>query len=221
MNNFERDGLVIKTLCFAYWILSQMNNEINLQWVLPCKSLSRALDFYSSQLGFRIDSIYPADSPRVAEMSGLGTRLRLEQGDEPAPDRLRLISDSAQVNEPLVSPDGTRIEYVPLNPELALPPLQPQFVFHRKEDEASAWGNGRAGMQYRDLIPGQARGEVLASNADQRPRRTTRWLDAIDHRRRRWLGHAELRPLDISRARSHDDLAALELVSDADRQAIR
>ncbi len=33
--------------------------------VLPCTDLSKALDFYTKDLGFRIDLIFPADAPRI------------------------------------------------------------------------------------------------------------------------------------------------------------
>ena len=60
--------------------------------------------------------IFPADSPRVAELSGHGIQCRLEQGN----------------NRELVGTDR--------------------------------WVTGRAGMQYRDLIPDRLGGRVIASH---------------------------------------------------------
>jgi quercetin dioxygenase-like cupin family protein len=60
-----------------------------------------------------MDVIYPADAPRVAEMSAYGLRVRLENDSGPGNNN---------------------------------------------------WGRGRAGMQYRDLIPGRLGGRYIASN---------------------------------------------------------
>ena len=48
-----------------------MNDE-----VLFCPDLDRALGLFS-RLGFRLDTIFPADDPTVAAISGHGTRVRL------------------------------------------------------------------------------------------------------------------------------------------------
>ena len=83
---------------------------------MSCGDLESALDFYTGQAGFRLDLIYPADAPRVAELSAYGIRLRLEQ------DKV----------------------------------LQPS--------NDSDWKTGRAGMQYRDLVPGRCGGRFIASH---------------------------------------------------------
>ena len=81
--------------------------------MLSCDDLTAALDYYTGELGFRLDVISPADAPRVAQMSGHGIQVRLEQ------------DASANANER---------------------------------------GAGRAGMQYRDLIPDRMGGRYIASN---------------------------------------------------------
>jgi quercetin dioxygenase-like cupin family protein len=83
------------------------------EFALSCPDLSAALDFYTKELDFRIDVIFPADAPRVAEVSGHGIRIRLEQNG----------------------------------------------VANGEE-----WGAGRAGMQYRDLIPDRLGGRFIASH---------------------------------------------------------
>ncbi len=83
---------------------------------MTCDDLASALSFYTEELGFQIDVIFPADAPRVAELSGYGISVRLENGQQ-----------SQQVA------DGE-------------------------------WGTGRAGMQYRDLIPGRLGGHLIASH---------------------------------------------------------
>lgn len=83
--------------------------------------MSAALEFYTNTLGFRIDVILPADSPREFRLSGYGIHVRLERDDDE-----QLADDSVAL-----------------------------------EDE---WVTGRAGMFYRDLIPGRLDGRFIASH---------------------------------------------------------
>jgi quercetin dioxygenase-like cupin family protein len=78
-----------------------------------CRDLATVLDYYTKELGFRIDVIFPADAPRVVNLSGSGIDIRLEQ-------------------------DGCVV--------------------------AGEWGTGRAGMEYRDLIPDRLGGQLIASH---------------------------------------------------------
>lgn len=103
--------------------------------VLRCEDLGAALSLFTERLGFRLDSIFPADDPEVAILSGHGARVRLERHVE-----------SAHAEPP--------------------PPPQPAesslIVTRRIEDHA--WGQGRAGMLYRDLIPDRQAGRFIASH---------------------------------------------------------
>jgi quercetin dioxygenase-like cupin family protein len=134
--------------------------------VLSCGNLSKALDFYTQELGFRLDLIFPADSPRVAVISGYGVRIRLEYDATASPNRIRLLLNDIEPDsgrgDALFAPDGTRIDFAPLNSPLHLPPLVPAFVMQCAEEDA--WGTGRAGMQYRDLIPERLGGRYIASH---------------------------------------------------------
>ena len=58
---------------------------------LPCTDLKEDLPFYTKTLGFRLDTIFPADDPAVAVLSGYGLRIRLERGAKEAPGTLRLL----------------------------------------------------------------------------------------------------------------------------------
>jgi quercetin dioxygenase-like cupin family protein len=102
------------------------------QIVLPCPNLVEALDFFTGRLGFRIEMIVPADSPRTAVVSGHGVTLRLEAETDGAPA--------------IHLPDGAQ-EFI---------------VSHIGANDA--WNEGRAGMQYRDLIPGRLGGRFIASH---------------------------------------------------------
>jgi quercetin dioxygenase-like cupin family protein len=133
--------------------------------VLPCAELPTTLSFFVDRLGFRVDAVHPADDPSVAVISGHGVRIRLERGAGGAPGRLRLLCRDPLAGgaTELTAPNGTRIEIVPADPPLVLPPLQPSFVLSRASDAAAPM-EGRAGMRYRDLIPGRQGGRFIASH---------------------------------------------------------
>ena len=136
--------------------------------VLPTSDLTGDIAFLTRTLGFRMDMIYPADDPAVAVFSGHGLRLRLERAAAPdsAPaGRLRIETEDPDLRaEPLrISPGGTRVEIVELNPPLVLPETQHAFVVRRLADQAP-WVIGRAGMMYRDLVPTRLGGAMIASH---------------------------------------------------------
>ena len=134
---------------------------------LPSRDLHADLSFFGKVLGFRLDSIFPADDPAVAVMSGHGLCLRLERGSGAAPGALRLLCDDpagfAGGERDLVAPNGTRIEVRTAGPVLEIPPTRHALVVQRVHGSGS-WGVGRAGMHYRDLIPGRLGGRVIASH---------------------------------------------------------
>ncbi len=134
--------------------------------VLPCDDLAATLGFFIDRLGYRVEMIVPADAPAVAVIVGHGIRLRLERGSGAA-GTIRLAcevpDDIAGGARVLSAPNGTRIEIVDAETPLVVPPLEPRFVLSRMGDD-SEWGAGRAGMSYRDLIPGRLGGRFIASH---------------------------------------------------------
>lgn len=94
---------------------------------IPCDNFDEAIDHYTRQLGYRLDMIVPADSPREALLSKDGGTLRLKA-------------------EPLASASGMSIDTP---------------TAHAC---GSTWVRGRAGMEYRDLIPGRLNGRLIASH---------------------------------------------------------
>ena len=134
--------------------------------VVPAGSLHDALPFWIQGLGFRLEAIHPADSPRVAVVSGHGVRLRLEHGADVAPGRIRLlVEDPSALEGPAVrvAPGGTVVEILPRDVPLAIPKAVHVFDVRRLRDGAP-WVVGRAGMQYRDLIPSRLGGALIASH---------------------------------------------------------
>jgi quercetin dioxygenase-like cupin family protein len=142
--------------------------------LLPCSELSETLAFFTDRLGFRLDAIFPADDPVQALLVGHGLRIRLQRGGAGSPGCLRLRCRGLLETSELIAPNGTRIEIVEASssvelpvghghsPPLAVPALAPEFVLARHD--TAAWGLGRAGMRYRDLIPGRQGGRFIASH---------------------------------------------------------
>ena len=136
--------------------------------LLPSSDLHADLAFFRERLGFRLESIFPADDPAQAVLSGHGVRIRLERGGAEAPGAIRLHCEEPDAfgngTQDLHAPGGTRIELRELHPRLRCPPTRHALVVQRQGAEGSAWGIGRAGMHYRDLIPGRLGGAIIASH---------------------------------------------------------
>ena len=134
---------------------------------LPTSELRDDIPFFTKALGMRLDMIYPADDPQVAVFSGHGLRVRIEKDAPEPPGTIRIrchdpdgFAGGARV---LLAPNGTRVEIDALNPPLVLPATIHSFVVRRLADQAP-WIVGRAGMQYRDLIPDRLGGSIIASH---------------------------------------------------------
>jgi mannose-6-phosphate isomerase-like protein (cupin superfamily) len=140
------------------------------QVLLPCRDLAATLAFFTDRLGFKVNLIFPADSPHTAVVSGHGLTLRLETGAPTTPMTVRLLCDLAALPagtpHVLTSPDGTRIELVEARLPVEVPAGRQEFVLSRLGNQAGGddWGVGRAGMQYRDLIPSRLGGRFIASH---------------------------------------------------------
>lgn len=140
--------------------------NIRAELVIPTLSLQDDIGFFTKQLGFRMEEIFPADDPREAVFSGHGCRVRLRQ-QEGAPGLLRILADDpvliAGGQTDLTAPGGCRIEIAPLAPPVVMPEVKHGFVVRRLADQAP-WIVGRAGMHYRDLIPDRLGGSIIASH---------------------------------------------------------
>ena len=142
--------------------MSQTRAEIR----LPTQELRNDLPFYMKRLGFRLDMIFPADDPQIAVLSGHGLRVRIEKGAAEAPGTIRILTDDpgfAGGEKALTAPNGTRIEIDELNPPVITPATEHAFVVRRLADQAP-WVIGRAGMEYRDLVPTRLGGAMIASH---------------------------------------------------------
>lgn len=143
-----------------------MKNRIrSAQIVLPCANFNQTLEFFVERLGFRVEMIFPADAPSTAVISGYDVTLRLESSTENQPLTLRLFGDFSTLDAPreIYSPDGVRVILTDAESSIEIPGGTQEFVLSTLEGEDS-WGAGRAGMQYRDLIPGRLGGRFVASH---------------------------------------------------------
>ncbi|MEM9520525.1 MAG: cupin domain-containing protein [Actinomycetota bacterium] len=104
--------------------------------VIPVEDLSGAIAQHEAD-GYRLTTISPADDPRWADLDG--------------PEAVRL--------DRLATAGGV----VAVEPQpLLIPALVPELVVSRAGTAGHA--EGRAGMQYRDLIPGRLGGRFIASH---------------------------------------------------------
>jgi hypothetical protein len=134
---------------------------------LPSTDLAADLAFFTERLGFRLDTIFPADDPSVAVISGHGVRLRLERGSATPPGVVRLRCEDPDAvaggARALIAPNSVQILLVPADEPMVVPPTVHAFIVRRLA-EHTPWVIGRAGMRYRDLVPGRLGGSVVASH---------------------------------------------------------
>lgn len=134
---------------------------------LPTSDLDGDLQYLTEVVGFRLDRIWPADAPRVAEVSGYGTAIALEWSEEASPGEIRLYAEQgsrAVESAERRTPGGHRIRIEPVNPPVVVPETEHRFLVTRRDLEERDRAVGRAGMEYRDLIPGRLGGAIIASH---------------------------------------------------------
>jgi quercetin dioxygenase-like cupin family protein len=140
-----------------------MQNSLAAEAQLSCDDLAPALDFFVGKLGFRVETIFPAERPRVASLSGHGLRIRLAPGaGGPGAIRLPCRELPPEGERVATAPNGTLVEWVAADAPIEVPRLAPEFVLSRPGEGAPP-GQGRAGMTYRDVIPGGLGGRFIAS----------------------------------------------------------
>lgn len=125
-------------------------------FVVTTPAFAEDLEILTS-LGFAVETIFPADEPRRASLVGHGCRVHLETGPAQSA-HLRIVGrDSRRVT----TPGGWLVEFVEATRPLVVPPLRSSLVASPSD---GTWHAGRAGMLYRDLVPGRQGDCVVASH---------------------------------------------------------
>lgn len=150
--------------------------------VVPCApALLDATLAFLQALGFRVDAVSPADAPTLVAVSAYGVRLLLTASDGPCGVALRLLAaDPASVAGgalALTAPNGLAISVVAADAPMRMPALDaaPTHVVASRGPAgrpsggdggatAAGWRPGRAGLLYRDLLPGRLGGRFIASH---------------------------------------------------------
>lgn len=149
---------IVLPLCILQGAMIEPRIEI----VLPADPMAETLSFFREQLGLQLESIVPADDPQVAVLVGGGMRVQLRSDYDANPGQLQLtVAGDLPANTR--APNGTEIVYAPAHPPLVVPEPDTQPVISTSQSN-NTWGTGRAGMLYRDLIPGRLSGHVIASH---------------------------------------------------------
>ena len=130
-------------MCGLVLISFSVSNPTLITDSTPCDNLDEAIDHYTTQLGYRLDMIVPADSPREALLSKARSEPPAVAGG---------LTQAIEEPEATVERDLVKLTTAETN-------LQPPATAG-----GSDWITGRAGMEYRDLIPGRLGGRLIASH---------------------------------------------------------
>ena len=132
--------------------------------LVPCLDFPSALNYFTTRLKFKVKLITPADNPAVAVVQGYGLTLRLDAhatGPSPVLRFTKRVADE-DISAP---PEGIQVEWPNKTDELVVPDIVPSLVVSCKEEgSTSCWVEGRAGMQYRDLVPDRQGGRFICSH---------------------------------------------------------
>lgn len=133
--------------------------------------IAAATEFLRTRGGFDLLRIHPADAPREARLVRDGTLLDLhlgsptgvtivvERSGEPGSDVGHGVGPES---DDVIGPDGIVVRTT-VAARLTVPPVIEETSVGAG-DADGLWHVGRAGMEYRDLVPSRLGGAVIASN---------------------------------------------------------
>ncbi|MEM9747360.1 MAG: cupin, partial [Actinomycetota bacterium] len=131
--------------------------------VLRCRDLDANVDVLVERLGFRRYLVSPADDPRrvIVERGRLTVDVR--RSDRDVPVELVLGSTTTgSASDEITLPNGSTIVVEPSVETIDVPDSQPGLVV--TPGGVGDFGSGRAGMSYRDLLPGRWGGRFISSH---------------------------------------------------------
>jgi len=136
------------------------------QIILPSTDLNEEMSYFE-RIGFRLDNIFPDDDPEVAVMSGFGIQIRIDKSSKVSAPAIHILTDKPEsilgTENQLSSPSGTIITVGAKTYQVPKPITRHKFEVRKLRDRAP-WVIGRAGMQYRDLVPDRLGGGIMASH---------------------------------------------------------
>jgi quercetin dioxygenase-like cupin family protein len=138
----------------------------SMETVLQCSDLDAMVAFFHDELGFAIRTISPADDPAEIEMSLEGAHIRLRRSPANIAGHLIVPTDRLAAGaqpEILDAPNGTVVELVSSSLDVVVPDAD-QSLSIVTMGETGEFGVGRAGMEYRDLLPNRWGGRFIASH---------------------------------------------------------
>lgn len=161
------------------WLDPDGQNVNKFSTVIHCVDLDAEVEFFTHQLGFRVHLVTPADDPRRIVLGRDGGCVELRRAVEPVTVHLRLIGDTGPTV--VTTPGGSTVEIVVESDGFILPDSVPTLTVvgppsvAGKEDDGKdggggngdgdgGFGVGRAGMEYRDLLPDRWGGRFIASH---------------------------------------------------------
>lgn len=137
--------------------------------IIECVDLDAELAFFRDRVGCRVHLVSPADDPRRVVLTAPGGgALELVRSDVERPVAVAIEADRSAVRE-LMSPGGSAVTLraTPKSGEqFGAAMVVPDNAATLAVVDASegAFGVGRAGMEYRDLLPDRWGGRFIASH---------------------------------------------------------
>lgn len=137
--------------------------------IIECVDLDAELVFFRDRVGFLVHLVSPADDPRRVVLTAPGGgALELVRSGAERPVSVVVDADSSEVRE-LISPGGSVVTFRSTAPSdeqfgaaMVVPDNAATLTVVDRSD--GAFGVGRAGMEYRDLLPDRWGGRFIASH---------------------------------------------------------
>jgi quercetin dioxygenase-like cupin family protein len=129
--------------------------------VIECVDLDAEVAFFVDELGGRIEVVRPADDPQCVVITCGSSRFELRRAPVDRPVALSMVVGADAACVVLTSPGGTRVDLV-ADRRLVVPSNVPTVTV--VAGSSGDFGVGRAGMEYRDLLPDRWGGRFIASH---------------------------------------------------------
>ena len=115
------------TIVEGFGEMSPRPPEQRIAPVIEAVDLDATVRWFADELGFRIETVSPADAPSEISMSGLGGRIVIRRADRDASTLLVCASadDDVLARNPLRAPNGAVVEIRRADTRPVVPDAQP------------------------------------------------------------------------------------------------